>query len=152
MDIIGAAALIAIGIVIAAVLYARVHPTSRSGSGERRARAPGDSELADRAAALARREQALASRESELEQERASLAERQRDLERTLERISGLSAARAKELLLKEVEERARHDAARRIRETEDETNRAAGRRGRRRLPGCMQRRAAGRPAGPTVS
>ena len=152
MDIIGAAALIAVGIVIAAVLYARVHPTSRSGSGERRARAPRDSELADRAAALARREQALASRESELKQERASLAERQRDLERTLERISGLSAARAKELLLKEIEERARHDAARRIREIEDETKRDAERRVRNILAVCMQRLAAGHAAETTVS
>src|SRR5436305_3253329 len=152
MDIIGAAALIAVGIVIAAVLYARVHPTSRSAGSERRGRMPRDNELADRAAALARREEALASRESELERERGALAERQRELERALERISGLSAARAKELLLQEVEERARHDAARRIREIEDETKRDAERRVRNILAVCMQRLAAGHAAETTVS
>src|SRR5947199_8593412 len=152
MDIIGAAALIAVGIVIAAVLYARVHPTSRSAGGERRGRAPRDSELADRAAALGRREETLASRESQLDQQRGALADGQRELERTLERISGLSVARAKELLLKEVEERARHDAARRIREIEDETKREAERRVRNILSVCMQRLAAGQAVETTVS
>src|SRR5437764_10900073 len=152
MDIIGAAALIAVGIVIAAVLYARVHPTSRSAGSERRGRAPRDSELVDRAAGLARREEALASRELQLEQQRDALAERQRELERSLERLSGLSAARAKELLLQEVEDRARHDAARRIREVEDETKRDAERRVRNILSVCMQRLAAGHAAETTVA
>jgi ribonuclease Y len=152
MDIIGAAALIAVGIVIAAVVYARVHPTSRSAGSERRRGGPRDTDLAERAAALARREEALASRESELEQQRGALAGRHRDLERSLERVSGLSAARAKELLLKEIEDGARHDAARRIREVEEETKREAERRVRNILSVCMQRLAAGHAAETTVS
>ncbi len=152
MDIIGAAALIALGIVVAAVLYARVHPSARAGRGQTDTRAPRDAELAERAAALARREEALAGREVELERERSEFAEGERELERSLERLSGISAARAKELLLKEIEDRARHDAARRIREVEEQTKREADRRVRNILSVCMQRLAAGHAAETTVS
>jgi ribonuclease Y len=190
MDIIGAAALIAVGIVLAAVLYARAHPAGsrialgagahphagtvglRGGpvrDGERRrGNEPGHVEKPthetafaeqERAAALARREaslsgreQAVAQREAELEGQRELLAQRTRELERSLERVSGLSAARAKELLLKEIEDRARHDAARRIREIEEETKREADRRVRNILSVCMQRLAAGHAAETTVS
>jgi len=55
MDIIGAAALIAVGIVVAAVLYARVHPTARSNGSDTGGRAARETELAERASALARR-------------------------------------------------------------------------------------------------
>src|SRR2546421_3720691 len=158
MDIIVAAALIAVGIVLAAVLYARAHPArsrgalqagvqahgaslgtpagavslrrrrqSESGHADRPVEAQG--EMAERAAALARREaslsgreQAVAEREAELKLAREALVQRTHELERALERVSGLSAARAKELLLKELEAEARHDAARRIREIEEET------------------------------
>ncbi|MBV9312110.1 MAG: ribonuclease Y, partial [Solirubrobacterales bacterium] len=152
MDIIGAAALIALGIVVAAALYARVHPSARPGRGQTDIRAPRDMELAERAAALARREEALAGREAELERERSEFAEGQRQLERSLERLSGVSAARAKELLLKEIENRARHDAARRVREVEEQTKREAERRVRNILSVCMQRLAAGHAAETTVS
>ncbi len=152
MDIIGAAALIAVGIVVAAVLYARVHPVSRSGASHAGGRASRETELAERAAALARREETLAGREAELERERNELAEGQRSLERGLERVSGLSASRAKDLLLKEIEDGARHDAARRIREVEEETKREAERRVRNILSVCMQRMAAGHAAETTVS
>jgi ribonucrease Y len=159
MEIIGAAALIAVGIVVAAVLYARVHPGSPASPGHRRARAGHDgevsqdaSELSARAAALAAREESLARRESELERERATLANGRQELARTLERVSGLSAARAKELLLKEIEDQARHDAARRLREIEEETKRDADQRVRSILSVCMQRLAAGHAAETTVS
>ncbi len=152
MDIIGAAALIAVGIVVAAVLYARVHPTARSRGSDAGDRAARDVELAERAAALARREEALAGREAELERERNELAEGHRALERSLERVSGLSAARAKELLLKEIADGVKHDAARRIRQVEEETKREAERRVRNILSVCMQRLAAGHAAETTVS
>ncbi len=74
------------------------------------------------------------------------------ELERSLEQISGLSAGRAKQLLLKEVEEQAKHDAARRIRQIEEETKREAERRVRNILSVCMQRLAAGHAAETTVS
>jgi ribonuclease Y len=189
MDIIGAAALIAVGIVLAAVLYARVHPAGsriplgagvhpqagalglrgrpRRQSTRRRGGEPSlaergaiqetefaerATELARREASLSRREQAVAEREAELERQRESLAGRTRELERSLERVSGLSAARAKELLLKEIEDRSRHDAARRLREIEEETKREAERRVRNILSVCMQRLAAGHAAETTVS
>jgi ribonuclease Y len=159
MDIIGAAALIAAGIVVAAVLYARVHPGTTSWARHPRALPEQDgdvatraAELAERAAALASREEALARRESALENERTVLADQRRDLAGALERVSGLSAARAKELLLKQVEDQARHDAARRIREIEDETKREADQRVRNILSVCMQRLAAGHAAETTVS
>jgi ribonuclease Y len=159
MDIIGAAALIAVGIVVAAVAYARVHPAAAGASGPLRGRAARDgdmskhaNELSERAAALAAREESLARRESELERERAQLQDGRQELARTLERVSGLSASRAKELLLKEVTDQARHDAARRLREIEKETKRDADQRVRNILSVCMQRLAAGHAAETTVS
>jgi ribonucrease Y len=184
MEIIGAAALIAVGIVLAAVIYGRMHgaraatatatagsPTagapvvelvdSRGGrdqvgrpSGrDAGARDPNlQAEVLERTAAVARREEALARKETELEKGRAELVQARQELERTLEQVSGLSAGRAKQLLLKEVEEQAKHDAARRIRQIEEETKREAERRVRNILSVCMQRLAAGHAAETTVS
>jgi ribonuclease Y len=152
MDIIGAAALIAVGIVVAAVLYARVHPAAAAVSRPPTPRSRRDQDSSERAAALASREDALARRESELEREREGLSTKRQELAHTLERVSGLSAARAKELLLKEIEDQARHDAARRIREIEEATKRDAERRVRNILSVCMQRLAAGHAAETTVS
>jgi len=162
MDIIGAAALIAAGFVLAALVLAalvygvasgRVHRDRPAIAEAQAARvmAP-DTESPERTAALARRAQALAQRESELQHERDALASGQLELQRTLEQVSGLSAARAKQLLLKEVEEEARQDAARRIRQIEVETKREAERRVRNILSVCMQRLAAGHAAETTVS
>jgi ribonucrease Y len=159
MDIIGAAALIAVGIVLAAVVYAVV--TGRLGhSGVAVATpdasgistAPHDAELPERTAAVARREDHLARREAEVEQEREEIGATRQELERSLEHIAGMSAARAKQLLLKEVEDQAKHDAARRIRQIEEETKREAERRVRNILSVCMQRLAAGHAAETTVS
>ncbi|PZS07682.1 MAG: ribonuclease Y [Solirubrobacterales bacterium] len=153
MDTIAAAALIAVGIVAAAVIYGRLHgersaPASPLAAGA--ANLNGD--LPERRAALARREEALAGRESELALKHEAVDGGRRDLERELERISGLSVARAKELLLKEVEDQARHDAARRIRQIEEQTKHEAERRVRNILSVCMQRLAAGHAAETTVS
>jgi ribonuclease Y len=157
MDIIGAAALIAVGLVLAALVYALA--SGRMGHGahavakpDRSAAAPSDPELPERTAAVARREDNLARRESELEREREALAANRQELQRALEQVSGLSMAKAKQLLLKEVEEQARHDAARRLRQIEEETKREAERRVRNILSVCMQRLAAGHAAETTVS
>ena len=172
MDIIAAAALIAVGIVAAAVVYATVNgrmhgarpatatsppvgtTPEQAGRLERFERLGrlGRSEASERAAALARREAELARRESELQRDTEALAAGRQDLSRELERVSGLSAARAKQLLLKEIEDQARHDAARRIRQIEEETKREADRRVRNILSVCMQRLAAGHAAETTVS
>jgi ribonucrease Y len=183
MDIIAAAALIAVGIVAAAVAYAKVGgraqaaslagpvPTSGPSASAMTAAAPAmpvsppvagpltvaipvDVDAADsqRAADLARREASIARRESELRDERDAIGAEHQELTRELERVSGLSAARAKQMLLKELEDQTRHDAARRIRQIEEETKREADRRVRNILSVCMQRLAAGHAAETTVS
>jgi ribonucrease Y len=160
MAIIGAAALIAVGLVIAALVYGRTH---RGGSvGRAPAANPGedaDRELAERTAAIARREDALAQRDaalaerdSGLEDERRALDAKRHELERMLEQAAGMTASRAKQLLLQQVEEDAKHDAARRIRQIEEETKREAERRVRNILSVCMQRLAAGHASETTVS
>ncbi len=160
MEIIGAAALIALGIVLAAVLYGRAHGSHEHAARpaepvpdplERTANERGV-EVVAREADLARREAQLARREAELEGERQGLVNGREDLARELERVSGLSAARAKQLLLQEVEDQARHEAAKRLRQIEDETKRDADRRVRNILSVCMQRLAAGHAAETTVS
>ena len=111
-----------------------------------------DGALRERRAGLAQREQELARREAELSRRARLAVAQRRSTSATLERISGLSAAQAKSLLLKEVEDQARHDAARRMRQIEEETKRDAERRVRNILSVCMQRLAAGHAAETTVS
>ena len=167
MEIIGAAALIAVGIVTAAVIYGRMHGPRTAAAASPGTSAPvvevapvappappvrRDAEVLERTAAATRREEGLARKEAQLDQERAQVAEQRQELERSLEQVSGLSAGRAKQLLLKEVEEQAKHDAARRIRQIEEETKREAERRVRNILSVCMQRLAAGHAAETTVS
>ena len=115
MEIIGAAALIAVGIVVAAVLYGRDRtepawppapaPQAPGAPRRRSRRSPArpspqaeaherTAELAQREAGLARREAELARREAELEHEREVAAVGRQELERALERVSGLSARR----------------------------------------------------------
>jgi len=173
MEIIGAAALIAVGIVAAAITYGRMRrgpsgaEAHASGGGARsplpsenrqssgtvsRDGASSEWELTQRMAEVARREEAVARRESDVERERSELAERGHDLVRALEQVAGMPASQAKQLLLQEVEEQAKHDSARRIRQIEQETKREAERRVRNILSVCMQRLAAGHAAETTVS
>jgi ribonuclease Y len=163
MESIVAAALIAVGIVLAAVIYGRMHGARTAPAGTPTAAAPvvevvppdpvrRDADMLERTAAVTRREEALARKETELEKERSELAQARQEVQRSLEQISGLSAGRAKQLLLKEVEEQTKHDAARRIRQIEEETTREAERRVRNILSVCMQRLAAGHAAETTVS
>jgi ribonucrease Y len=150
MEIIGAAALIAVGLIVAAVAYARIRHVDPKGgsSGD----AETDRDRNQRTAELARREDAVARREADVEHEREEIARRSHELTRALEQVSGLSPARAKQVLLQEIEEQARHDAARRIRQVEEETKRDADRRVRNILSVCMQRLAAGHATETTVS
>jgi ribonucrease Y len=153
MEIIGAAALIAVGIVIAAVLYGRSHGAGSAVAQRDSATATAlQAALAERGTTLERREETLARRESELDRERDSLADRRLEVERRLEQLAGMSGAKAKQLLLQEIEDQAKHDSARRIRQIEEETKREAERRVRNILSVCMQRLAAGHAAETTVS
>jgi ribonuclease Y len=153
MQIIGAAALIAVGIVVAAVLYGRSHSAPPAAAERETATAAVlQTALTERSTSLERREDALAQRENELAKEREVLGESRVEVERSLERVAGMSAGKAKQLLLKEVEDQARHDSARLIRQIEEETKRDAERRVRNILSVCMQRLAAGHAAETTVS
>jgi ribonuclease Y len=153
MEIIGAAALIAVGIVVAAILYGRTHGASHGGAERDAATAAAlQAALTERGAALERREDALERREDELATAREELTRERAEVGTSLERVAGISAARAKELLLQEVEEQARHEAARKIRQIEEETKREAERRVRNILSVVMQRLAAGHAAETTVS
>jgi ribonuclease Y len=150
MEIIGAAALIAVGIVAAALIYGRMR---RNNPGtEQPAPEPAVDHNPGERAELARREEAVSRREADVERDRTELATRSAQLSKALEQVSGLSVSRAKQLLLQEVEDEARHDAAVRIRQVEEETKRDAERRVRNILSVCMQRLAAGHAAETTVS
>jgi ribonuclease Y len=107
-----------------------------------------DLKLAD----LAKRDRVFEDRERELEHQRELLDDRKREHVRELERLAGLSAAQAKQILLKEVEDLARHDTARVVRQVEEEAKRDADRRVRNILSVCMGRLAAGHAAETTVS
>jgi ribonuclease Y len=171
---------LAAGLVAAAHLLAKRAPGIAVGGGPasegavaapaRPARDSHDEDAGDQAmerqAAIGRLEQRLETREADLarqaaalEQEQARLAARELELNgvreqavRKLELASGLSASQAKHLLLKELEDQIRHDAARRVRQIEAETKRDAERRVRNILSVVMQRLAAGHAAETTVS
>ena len=174
MEIVIAAALLAVGLVLAAVLYGRGRPAA--GADARLAPPPkgaADADTAARRAELVRLEERVLGKEEALDAHRAEIARRERtidertealerrteeleqrrhELERQLERIAGVSAAQAKQLLLKELEDQIRHDSAKLVRQIEEETKRDADRRVRNILSVCMQRIAAGHATETTVS
>jgi ribonucrease Y len=157
MEVIVAAALIAIAVVVAAVMYGRTHssapvPVAPPAPDNSATATALQAALAERGTALERREDTIARREAELDQQRSELANSRVEAERTLERLAGMSGARAKELLLQEIEDQAKHDSARRIRQIEEETKREAERRVRNILSVVMQRLAGGHAAETTVS
>jgi len=78
--------------------------------------------LERREAALDRRDADLATRAEELARERAELERLHEEQTRALERAAGMSAAQAKQALLRDVEESARHDAAKVLRAVEEDT------------------------------
>jgi ribonuclease Y len=132
-----------------------------------------DHELRARREELARMEERLRSKESSLElhgqrldERERSLDDRQRNLEhardelkaakrdqlRELERVAGLSAGQAKQIMMRELEDELRHDSARLIRQVEEETRHDADRRARSILAAVMQRVASSHAVETTVS
>ena len=110
-------------------------------------------------ARILQREEALEARIADLTGRERGLAERMRELERretdaglATERVAGLTRSQARQALLREVEEDARHEKSRIVRQVEEETRREAGRRSRNILAACMQRLAAGHASETTVS
>ena len=157
MVVIAAAALIAVGIVVAARVYASAagrpqHQEPIAPAPPAVQTAPQNGDSPERSAELVKREDLVRRSEADLASEREQLQHTRGELTRELERVSGMSASRAKQILLKEVEDDARQDAARLIRQIEDDTRRDAERRVRNILSVCMQRLAAGHAAETTVS
>jgi len=166
MEILGAAAIVAVALVAVAALLGRRRPDSgraaeqaaeqardRAAVEEREAKVAAlEERVRERAGELDRRARELDEQTRALEAEREQLSRRRTEHEQALERIAGLSAAQAKERLLRDVEDQARHDAARRLRQVEEETKRDAERRVRSILAVAMQRLAASHAAETTVS
>ena len=99
--------------------------------------------LAVQRADVDRRLQALEDRERNLTKESEELKQAKRVQRRELERLSGLSAAQAKQMLVAEVEQEAKHQAGVRLQQIEAETRAEAERRARNILSVAMHRLAA---------
>jgi ribonuclease Y len=165
MEILIAAVVLSVGLVAAAALLGRTRTATVPGAAAarpapRRAETarPADSppaapaERSPEAVELRERERRLAEREAAVERLQSDLGGRRAALERELERVSGLSAAQAKAILLKELEDETRHARAKVLRHVEEETKRDAERRVRSILAVAMQRLAASHAAETTVS
>jgi ribonucrease Y len=132
-----------------------------------------EEELLARRTEIARLEERLRAKEGSLELQGHDLDERERSLEdrrrnldhmreelkaekarqlRELERVSGLSAGQAKQVMMRELEDELRHESARIIRQVEDETRHDADRRARSILAAVMQRVASSHAVETTVS
>lgn len=92
---------------------------------------------------LDRRREVLDDRDRNLEHRAGELKDAKRQHVRELERIANLSAAQARQILIKEVEGEARHQAALTLQRMEEETKLEAERRARGILAVAMQRLAA---------
>ncbi len=171
MELVIAALVLAGGIVAGAVVFGRRTTVATAdgateaafGNGDLREREEQLERSAERSQSL---ERSLDRRSEELERRARELDARAEELDagreeldrlrdehtRALERVAGLSAGQAKQALLKDVEDQARHDSARIIRQVEEETKRDAERRVRSILSVAMQRLAASHAAETTVS
>ena len=98
------------------------------------------------------RERTLEDRGRNLDVNSAKLKEARKEQIRELERVAGLSAGQAKQILLRELEDELRHDSARLVRQVEEETRHDCDRRARSILATCMQRVAGGHAVETTVS
>jgi ribonucrease Y len=94
-------------------------------------------------AEIERRERALADRERNLEGQTEELKRQKQVQRKELERLSGLTANQAKQLLIADVEQDARRQAGRVLIEIDEETERDADRRARNILSTAMGRLAA---------
>jgi len=91
-------------------------------------------------AELERREQALIDRERNFDMQAEELKRQKRVQRKELERLSGLTAAQAKQMLIADVEHDARHRAGRALLHVEEEGQREAERRARNILSIAMGR------------
>ena len=108
--------------------------------------------LVSRDQELAQKERQLAKRHGKLEAKELQYNELLEEQKRQLEKISGLTAEQAKELLIRAMENEARHDGAKLIKRIENETNEEADKRAKKILATAIQRYAAEFIAERTVS
>ncbi|MBM3319728.1 MAG: ribonuclease Y [Candidatus Eisenbacteria bacterium] len=120
----------------------------------------------EREASLNRRVELLEKKESESKRREKELAKREEDVQkaeeevkvlvekenRQLERIAGLSTAEAKTLLLQNLEEEARHEAAGTLRQIREEAKRSAEKEAKKIVTQAIQRCAADHSVENTVS
>jgi ribonucrease Y len=111
-----------------------------------------ESSLELQAQELVERDRGLDDRQRNLDHAREDLKEAKRDHLRELERVAGLSAGQAKQVMMRELEDELRHESARLIRQVEEETRRDADRRARSILAAVMQRVASSHAVETTVS
>ncbi len=98
------------------------------------------------------REKALSQREESLRQKEQEVDELVAGQNKRLEQISGLSAEQAKQQLMQAMESEARHDAAKSIKQIEDEAREAADKKAKEILALAIQRYAGDFVAEKTVS
>ncbi|RLA84962.1 MAG: ribonuclease Y, partial [Deltaproteobacteria bacterium] len=122
--------------------------------------------LQQREANIDKKVDLLDAKEEELTKKERVLAEKERDVEEKeklyqklieeergrLEKISGISAEEAKKMLMEQMEEAARHDAAKRIKEIEEELKEQASRKAKEIITLAIQRYAGEYVAEKTVS
>ncbi|MEW6106703.1 MAG: ribonuclease Y [Bacillota bacterium] len=102
--------------------------------------------------ALERKEESITRKERELEAAKEELARLHAEQRAELQRISGLSSEEAKALLLKDIENEVRHEAAVMIRDIEAQAKEEADRRAREIVAAAIQRCAADHVAETSVS
>lgn len=98
------------------------------------------------------REQAMNKRLAEIDKVEEQVSELQKQQAAELERISGMTAEEAKAILIENVEQEARHDAAILLRDIEQKTKEEADKRARNIVSLAIQRCAADQVAEATVS
>jgi len=109
-------------------------------------------QLAQRESELGMLEKKLVKQEKELEAREQRLSELVAEQQRKLEEISGLTAEEAKNRFMQEVESKARHEAARMIRQIEMEAQETAHRKAQMIIATAVQRYASDYVAEHTVS
>ncbi len=101
---------------------------------------------------LEAKEEQLKEEEDVLQQREKEISDKEDEITRRLERTAGMSREQAKEKLLRDVEEEAQHEAARKIRRIEREAKEEAERRAKDIISLAIQRTAADHVADTTVS
>ncbi len=109
-------------------------------------------QLERRDSELDRREERLREKEAALEQQMQQCQQTLEEVRHQLERVAGLTREEAKQMLVEQVAEEARHEAARRIRVIEEEARAEAERRAKKIVSIAIERLAGDFAAERTVS